>query len=93
MGGSPDATKAEFSEQSTLVDFLEESGAKGARDLKDGAQHALGQRIEESAFIGVPQRPISVCRPNPTPLSAIVSRRSTLMNADFGRNRGIDLFS
>ena len=46
------AAKAEFSEQSPLVDFLEESGAKCVGDLKDGIQHALGQRVEESAFIG-----------------------------------------
>ena len=28
LGGSPDSPQAEFSEQSPLVDFLEESGAK-----------------------------------------------------------------
>src|ERR1017187_3468708 len=42
---SPDATKAEFSEQGALVDFLEETRAKGIGNLKDRAEHALGQRI------------------------------------------------
>jgi hypothetical protein len=58
LGGSPDATEAEFCEESTLVDFLEKSGTQRVGDLKDGAEHAFGQRIEESAFIGVHQRPI-----------------------------------
>jgi len=40
LGGSPDATKAEFSEQSPLVDFLEKPGAERVGDFKDGAQHA-----------------------------------------------------
>ena len=34
LGGGPDAKKAEFCEQSTLVDFLQESGAKGVGDSK-----------------------------------------------------------
>src|ERR1700674_1344331 len=85
MGNRPDATKAEFSEQSPLVDFLEESGAECVGDLKDGAKHALGQRIEASAFIGVHQRPIFMCRARPVPLRAIIGRRSTLMNAELRR--------
>jgi hypothetical protein len=43
LGDGPDAAKAEFSEQGTLVDFLEEPGAKGVGDLKDRAEYALGQ--------------------------------------------------
>ena len=57
LGGSPDSPQAEFSEQSPLVNFLEESGAKRVGHLKDGAKHAFGQRIE-SVFIGVHRRPI-----------------------------------
>src|ERR1035437_9254752 len=49
------------------------------------------QRIEESAFIGVHRRPICMCRFRPIPLRTIFSRRSTPMNADFGRNRRIRL--
>src|ERR1035437_9099520 len=59
-----DAAKAEFSEQGPLVDFLEKSGAQGVGDLKDGTQHALGQRIQ---LIGVPRRSSAAklkCRPN-----------------------------
>ena len=43
LGCSPDATKAEFCEQSTFVDSFEESRAKGVRDLKHSAEHALCQ--------------------------------------------------
>jgi hypothetical protein len=50
FGDSPEAAKAEFSQQRPLVDFLEKSGTQGVGDLKDGPQHALGQRIQ---FIGV----------------------------------------
>ena len=46
FGGSPDAAKAEFSEQCPLVDSLEKSGAQVMGDLKDGTQHAFGQRID-----------------------------------------------
>ena len=56
LGDSPDAAKAELSEQSALIDSLEESSAKSVGDLKHGADHTLGQRIEESAFIRVHQR-------------------------------------
>jgi hypothetical protein len=55
LGHSPDATKAEFSEQRALADFLEESGAKVVGDLKHGAKHSLGQRVKNprsSVFIG-----------------------------------------
>ena len=54
-----DAAKAEFSEQGPLVDFLEKSGAQGVGDLKDGTQHALGQRIHLSVFIRVHRRLIA----------------------------------
>src|ERR1019366_2766251 len=37
-------------QQRPLIDFLEKSGTQGVGDLKDGPQHALGQRIQ---FIGV----------------------------------------
>ena len=40
-----DAAKAEFSEESTLVDLLEEADTQGVGDLKDRTQHALCQRI------------------------------------------------
>jgi hypothetical protein len=49
-------TKAEFFQQSSLVDLLEKSGAKSVGDLENSAQDALRKRIEESAFIGVHQR-------------------------------------
>ena len=52
FGGSPDAAKAELSQQCPQVDLLEESGAHGVGNLKDGTQHALGQRIQ-LIFIGV----------------------------------------
>jgi len=53
LDGSSQATKAEFSQQRTFVDFLQKSGAQCVGDFKDGAQHLLSQRIHESAFIGV----------------------------------------
>src|ERR1039458_9037024 len=69
--------------------FLEKSGAQGVGDLKDGTQHALGQRIQ---LIGVPRRSSAAklkCRPNAKALennsSAADKRRSTPI---FGRNRG-----
>jgi hypothetical protein len=55
FGGSPEAAKTEFCKQRPLVDLLEESGAQGVGNLKDGAQHALGQRIQ-LIFIGVDWR-------------------------------------
>ena len=55
LGGSPEAAKTEFCKQRPLVDLLEESGAQGVGNLKDGTQHALGQRIQ-LIFIGVPWR-------------------------------------
>ena len=55
FGGSPDAAKTEFSKQCPLVDLLEESGAQGVGNLKDGTQDALGQRIQ-LIFIGVHRR-------------------------------------
>jgi hypothetical protein len=72
LGGSPNATKGEFFEQSTLVHFLEESGAESVGDLKDGAQHAVGQRIE-SAFISFHRRPILMCRAKPIPLNTLLA--------------------
>src|ERR1017187_7475538 len=67
FGGCRDAAKAEFSEESALVNLLEEAGTQGARDLKDSTQHALCQRIQDieskiSAFIGFYRRLIIVCR-------------------------------
>src|ERR1035441_10100931 len=51
--------KAEFSEESALVNLLAEAGTQGVGDLKDSTQHALCQRIQDiqryrrsSAFIG-----------------------------------------
>ena len=55
FGGSPEAAKTEFCKQRPLVDLLEESGAQGVGNLKDGAQHAPGQRIQLN-FIGVDWR-------------------------------------
>jgi len=43
------------SKQCPLVDLLEESGAQGVGNLKDGTQDALGQRIQ-LIFIGVHRR-------------------------------------
>ena len=51
LGSSSDATKAEFPKQRALVDFFEETAAQRVGDLKDSAEHALGQQIK-SAFIG-----------------------------------------
>ena len=36
LGSGLNATKAEFSQHSALVDFLEESSTKGVGDFKDG---------------------------------------------------------
>jgi hypothetical protein len=55
FGGSPEAAKTEFCKKRPLVDLLEESGAQGVGNLKDGTQHALGQRIQ-LIFIGVDWR-------------------------------------
>ncbi len=57
LGCRSDTLNGEFSNERTLVDLFEKSGSKGIRDLKDGAKHTLGQRIE-SAFIRVHRRPI-----------------------------------
>jgi len=51
LRGGPDTQKGEFSEQSTLINFLEESRSKSVGNLEDGAKDTLSQRIE-SAFIG-----------------------------------------
>jgi hypothetical protein len=64
LGGSPDAPKTEFYEQSALVEFLWESRAQGIKDLKDSPDRTLGERIEKSAFIGVHQRPILCAVPS-----------------------------
>src|ERR1017187_702895 len=88
-GWTKDGQTTEFSEQGPLVHFLEKSGAQGVGDLKDGTQHALGQRIQ---LIGVPRRSSAAklkCRPDVKALesnsSAADKRRSTPI---FGRNRG-----
>jgi hypothetical protein len=39
LGGGPDTTEAEFSEQSTLVHLFEESGAQRVGDIEHGAGH------------------------------------------------------
>ena len=52
LSGSPDATKPEFSKQGTLVHLFEESCPQGIGDLKDGAYHAISERIWASVFIG-----------------------------------------
>ena len=55
LGGNPDAAKAGFSEQSALIDSLEESGTKGVGDLKHGAHHRSGNESKNprsSVFIG-----------------------------------------
>src|SRR5664279_4621543 len=76
-GRSPDATKGEFPEQGTLVDFFEESGAESIANLKDRANHTLGQPIEVSVFIGVHRWPILtvLCRHNPAFLGTIIGHR------------------
>ena len=53
FGSRWDAAKAEFSQERAWIDFLEEAGTQGVGDLKDGTQHALGQRIKN---IGVHRR-------------------------------------
>ena len=62
MSGSPDAAKGEFSQQGTLVDFFEESSAKGIGNLKDRAEHTLRQGIQENQAVlrSVPMRGVSV---------------------------------
>src|ERR1035437_8487032 len=56
VGDSPDAAKAEFSQQRPLVDFLEKSGTQGVGDLKDGpqarARSANPIHLRSSVFIG-----------------------------------------
>ena len=54
----PYTPEAEFVEQSTLVDLLQESSAEGVGNLENGSEHPLGQGVEVSAFIGVHQRPL-----------------------------------
>jgi hypothetical protein len=44
--------QGQLSEQSVLVDFLQESGSERAGDLEDRCQHTLRQRLEEFPFIG-----------------------------------------
>jgi hypothetical protein len=67
FGGSADAATVELVQQSTLVDFLQESGAQGVGYLENSSEHPLGQGIRVSAFIG---------GPNPVPFSAGVLRIS-----------------
>ncbi len=50
LGSSPDVQKAEFVKQSTLVDLLQESRAKGVGHLENSAEDPLGQGIEVSAL-------------------------------------------
>jgi hypothetical protein len=67
FGSSPDAPKAEFVEQRTLVDLLQESRAQRIGHFEDSSEHSLGQGIEVSALIGVHRRPIIIkCRSRPT---------------------------
>ena len=42
--GGPDASEAEFSEQSTLVDLFEESGTKRVGDFEHVAKHLLASK-------------------------------------------------
>ena len=60
-------------EQRPLVDLLEESGAQGVGNLKDGSQHALGQPIQ-LIFIGVDWR-LSAARIDVASLARKLSRR------------------
>jgi hypothetical protein len=53
----PDAAKAEFCQESTVVDFLQESSARGVGNLEYGSKHPLSQGVEVSAFIRVHRRP------------------------------------
>src|SRR5260370_39484457 len=46
LSDSADPAKAEFSEESTLVHLLEESGAKGVGYFADCAKHTPSQRSE-----------------------------------------------
>jgi hypothetical protein len=57
FGSSPDAPKAEFVEQRTLVDLLQESRAQRIGHFENTSEHSLGQGIEVSALIRVHRRP------------------------------------
>jgi hypothetical protein len=46
FGGGPNTTEAEFSEQSALVHFFEESGAQCVGDFEHGAERFLASGIE-----------------------------------------------
>jgi hypothetical protein len=52
LGGSPNTAEGEFSKQRPRVDLLEEAGAQNIGNLEDCGEHALGQRIQVSVFIG-----------------------------------------
>ena len=74
LSNSTDATEAKFHEKRTLINFLQESGAKGIGELKDSGKYALSQRIVISAFICVHQRPIYLCRTDRTLRGIIIGR-------------------
>jgi hypothetical protein len=44
--GRPDASQAQLSQQSALVNLLEKSRAQRVGDLEHGVQHLLAQRIQ-----------------------------------------------
>jgi hypothetical protein len=63
LGGGPDATEGQFPQESALIDFLEESGAKGVGNLEDRGEHTAGQGVAVSVamFIGVHRWLMLVC--------------------------------
>jgi hypothetical protein len=62
FGGGPDASQGDFSQQRTLVDLFQESGAKGVGDFGQGPStfplNLRNLRLCLSAFSGVHLRPI-----------------------------------
>ena len=80
LSGSADATNGKFSEQCALVDLLEEPGAQGIGDRKDGAQDAFRERVEVSAFIVAHRRLLRRCRDGVKHSHISISRRSTPMS-------------
>ena len=52
FGDRRDAAKAEFSEDSALVDLLEEASTQGVVDLKDSTSTRSVSESKRSAFIG-----------------------------------------
>jgi hypothetical protein len=72
FGSSPDAPKAEFVEQRTLVDLLRKSRAQSIGHFEDSSEHSLGQGIEASAFIRFHQWPIIIKRRSRPRLSQLL---------------------